>query len=441
MLTSDKDGKNLRIEYFACEKFVNADAHERAKLLKAKEFCKKCLKPGVKRGPGHDCDQTFLCRNPFKGQKGRKCQHHVLVCGFHNKENSNMELFKQYKSKFVDNSHVKYESFTMKLAISFHVDPAPVVGTKDVNSSDMKRPVPRKSAFFMFQRWQINGEIFNVFYDDGCFDACFRKSAIERLKKMNRAVQSEEGPMIITGITGAKTLCPEGEYTITVPLANGGEAKMSGLCLERVTGSFTNYSPKAVESEFRGDIKALSSNHNGDLPQLPDEVGGEVDIMIGTLYRKYQPIEVIRLESGLSLLCSAFLSPDMTQGVIAGPCPESYNAERMSHFVDRRDMIDPAVEAYMLSLALRNSVPLLGNKCDIYHCSRDIFLGTDVCLKRKPRKVKVFEDIENSGTEINFRCLNCRNCAECRKGPLIENLSIQEEIEQDMLESSVSVDS
>ena len=439
VLTSDKDGKNVRIEYFACEKFVNADAHERAKLLKVKEFCKKCLKPGVKRGPGHDCDQTFLCKNTFKGQTDRKCQHHVLVCGFHNKEKSNMELFKQYKSKFVDNSHVKYESFTKKLAISFHVDPVPVAGSKDVNSSDMERPV-RKSAFFMFQRWQINGEIFNIFYDDGCFDACFRKSAIERLKKMNRAVQSEEGPMIITGVTGAKTICPEGEYTITVPLANGGEAKMSGLCLERVTGRFSEYSPKAVESQFHGDIQVLNSNHDGDLPQLPDEVGGEVDIMIGTLYRKYQPIEVIRLESGLSLLRSAFLSPDMTDGVIAGPCPESHNSDRTSHFVDRGDLIDPAVEAYTQSLILQNSVPLLGNKCDIFHCNRDTFEGTDVCLKRKPNKVKVFEDIENSGTEINFRCLNCRNCAECRKGPLIENLSIQEEIEQHMIEKSVTVD-
>ena len=116
----------------------------------------------------------------------------------------------------------------------------------------------------------------------------------------------------------------------------------------------------------------LNSNHDGDLPQLP-EVGGEVDIMIGTLYRKYQPIEVIRLESGLSLLRSAFLSPDMTDGVIAGPFPESHNSDRTSHFVDRGDLIDPAVEAYTQSLILRNSVPLLGNKCDIFHFDRDTF--------------------------------------------------------------------
>ena len=443
----DKNGQNKRIEYFACEKFVNLDPFDRMKLLRKKGFCTKCLKPGVKQGPKHECDDTFVCKNPFKNKKeeAKICQLHVLVCGFHAAEDSNKEKFKQYKSKFVDNSSVKYESFSQSLAISFHVDSGPAPGD-DGKRSDMDESKIGNSAIFMFQTIEVENEKnekekFNIFYDDGCFDACFKKSAIDRLKKFNRSEQTEEGPMIITGVGGHKSICPHGEYTVSLPLANGGNAKLSGLCLDRVTGDFPKYKLKNIESEFhREDAEVLHSNHKGNLPKLPDEVGGEVDIMIGTLYRKYQPIEVLRLASGLSLLRSAFKNVDSSDGVIAGPYPKFYDAERISNYAERRCEINPTVQMYGQWINLRNSVPLLGEKCETHPCSRDTFESNDVYLKRKPKVVSIFEDIEKAGTEVNYRCLDCRDCADCKKGPLIENISIQEEVEQQMIEKSVKVD-
>ena len=45
------------------------------------------------------------------------------------------------------------------------------------------------------------------------------------------------------------------------------------------------------------------------------------------------------------------------------------------------------------------------------------FCGTDrVCVaKRTPKCVKLFDEVENSGTEITIRCVDCRSCAECKQ--------------------------
>ena len=42
--------------------------------------------------------------------------------------------------------------------------------------------------------------------------------------------------------------------------------------------------------------------------------------------------------------------------------------------------------------------------------------------------------------EISCRCRNCRNCPECKKSDRFESISIQEEIEQAVIEKSVVVD-
>ena len=54
--------------------------------------------------------------------------------------------------------------------------------------------------------------------------------------------------------------------------------------------------------------------------------------------------------------------------------------------------------------------------------------------------MKRFEQVEDAGTEISHRCIDCRNCPECKKGPRLESVSIQEEAEQVLIDRSVIVD-
>ena len=61
-------------------------------------------------------------------------------------------------------------------------------------------------------------------------------------------------------------------------------------------------------------------------------------------------------------------------------------------------------------------------------------------VKRNPKIVKRFEEIEAAGADITYRCNDCRNCKNCLKGPILEAISIEEEQGQNLIESCVDAD-
>ena len=64
-----------------------------------------------------------------------------------------------------------------------------------------------------------------------------------------------------------------------------------------------------------------------------------------------------------------------------------------------------------------------------------------VFVNKRPLKVwKRFEQVESAGTEISYRCVRCCGCADCKNSERIECISIQEEVEQAVIEQSVVVD-
>ncbi|XP_066930848.1 uncharacterized protein [Clytia hemisphaerica] len=59
---------------------------------------------------------------------------------------------------------------------------------------------------------------------------------------------------------------------------------------------------------------------------------------------------------------------------------------------------------------------------------------------RVTRNIKIFEEAENSGSQITYRCVHCRDCKECKISESIESTSLKEEVEQHFINQSVSVD-
>ena len=53
---------------------------------------------------------------------------------------------------------------------------------------------------------------------------------------------------------------------------------------------------------------------------------------------------------------------------------------------------------------------------------------------------KFFDNRENEGTEVDCRCINCRNCIDCKNGERIELICIQDEHEQNLIDMGVEVD-
>ena len=71
----------------------------------------------------------------------------------------------------------------------------------------------------------------------------------------------------------------------------------------------------------------------------------------------------------------------------------------------------------------------------------DLDYGSNALTVRRPPKcIKTFDEIDTAGTDVSFRCPDCRNCENCKKSQRIDAISIQEEIEQDLIERNVTVD-
>ena len=232
----------------------------------------------------------------------------MLVCHEHKDTSDNKKVLKEFKDRYLqefgENLPASFKNITMHSQANF-------VG---IESEDD----PNNRGIFMLQTIKIKGQNFNIFYDSGCSDLICKKSAINRLAKLGRATQIKPGPITISGVGDTQTVCEDGIYTVSLPLANGGDAVMQGLCLDKVTGDFPKFSLKNAEKTIRNHYQK-SGGDFGELPCLPSKVGGEVDIMVGVKYLKYFPEQIFSLPTGLTIYNAAFNNYDGSKGVIAGP--------------------------------------------------------------------------------------------------------------------------
>ena len=117
----------------------------------------------------------------------------------------------------------------------------------------------------------------------------------------SKARQECHGPIQLGGVGGITTESLHGIYTVNLPLFNGEEAQLSGVCLDQITTAFPDY---PVKGEVEDDIHEAYSHSGGKpelLPKLPKYVGGEIDFMIGIKYLRYHPEKVFQLPSGLTI--------------------------------------------------------------------------------------------------------------------------------------------
>ena len=262
--------------------------------------------------------------------------------------------------------------------------------------------------------------------------------------------------LVLSGVGDKKSICEHGRYQITIPLHDGENINLSGICLDKITSEFPLYPLNEVESDIR-EIYASAGGSVRDLPKLPKCVGGNTDIMIGIQYNIYYPTEVFRLPNGLSIYESQLANPDGSRGIVGGPhkvftkIHKDLGADHMS----KSAYISEIVHAYCIGFKLSLDFSLLDIKEQASHFSNDEIKfdemekfpmkenksvdelkneykckSSNVFLaKKNPSKLKVFEEIEAAGTEVSYRCVRCRGCQDCKNSGNIECISIQEEVE------------
>ena len=163
-----------------------------------------------------------------------------------------------------------------------------------------------------------------------------------------------------------------------------------------------------------------------------------------TTLKKYS-----KLPSGLSIYRSWFKNADGTRGVIGGPHKVFTEIESTYHIASI-SFASNQYQQFKSGYQVNPDASLLHVKM-MKDCMNDFIISepdennTDqgmICGAGNSllaRKLKIFENVENAGSEILYRRSNCRSCKVCKEHEHNEMMSIKEEIEQDIINSSVKV--
>ena len=439
MATNGPKGSKI-IQYFACRKFAEMSPNERFKELRKKGYCFQCLFPGadVNKGKHNDgmCQRDFICKHQSHDRFPRG--KHVLVCHEHRNEKENQDLLQMYKDRFISRQQ-QLPSFSKDIKLTFHINQSSAQENNQLNE---------EKAIYILQTIKVGQQQYSIFYDSGCSEIVSRYDAARRIG--NKATQEVAGPISISEVGNSQIKMKHGVYKIQLPLFNGNEAALSGVCLDEITMKFPAHPLRGqVENDIRKAYK-ISGGDPRELPKLPKSVGGHTDFMIGIKYLRYYPERVFQLPSGLSIYRSWFKNADGTRGVIGGPHRvfteiESTYHTNSANFVSNQYQLFKSgyqvnPDASLLHVKMKKDCmnDFMISEPDEDEANQEMSCGAGNSLLA--RKLKIFENVENAGSEISYRCSNCRSCKVCKEHENNEMMSIKEEIEQDIINSSVKVD-
>ena len=406
--TSGPGGTRL-IQYYTCKRFAELTPAKRLYLLKEKGYCFQCLYPGADVSTGKHkegrCQHDFVCQH--ESHEKYVPRKHVLVCEEHKDTQANKDLLQKYKDRCIRSS--KLPTFAREISLSF------VNGCFKSGPSTNRDDVPH--GIFLFQSILINNRQYTIFFDNGCFDFIVKHSAVKSLGSL--AVQESSDSIEISGVGNTTTHSTYGTYNVKIPMFNGQMASMSGTCMEDITAVFPHYT---LDEPFKDICKSYQSNGQDSkmLPIPSSVVGGEVHLMIGMRYLRYHPKLIHQLNSGLAIYESPFKNVNGGRGVIGGPHP-IFTSIHQCFFSDK------------------SASAFFGSQLRLYDAG--IKFDPDISISVLPSQPKKqFDTIESIGSEITYRCISCRSCKDCKNSNHQEAISIRDEMEQDIINSSISID-
>ena len=397
------------VQYFACRKFAEMSPNERFKELRRKGYCFQCLFPGAGENTGkHNdglCQRDFICKHKSHDRFPRK--KHVLVCHGHRNEKENQDILQMYKDRCISKQQ-QLPLFSKDIKLTFHINQSSV---------QQDNPSDEEKAIYILQTIKVDQQQYSLFYDSGCSEMVSKYDAVRRIG--HRAVEEVAGPISIGGVGNSQVKTKHGIYKIQLPLFNGNEATLSGVCLDEITMKFPTYPMRGrVEDDIKKAYK-ISGGNLKELPKLPKSVGGHTDFMIGIKYLRYYPEKVFQLPSGLSIYRSWFKNADGTRGVIGGPhkvfteIESTYHMDSASfvsnqyHLFKSGYQVNP--DASMLHVKMKkdcmNNFKI--SEPDENNADQGMICGARNSLLA--RNLKIFENVENAGSEISYRCSNCRS--------------------------------
>ena len=452
IITNGPKGCKL-VQYFACPKFVKDTCEQRLKELNDKGLCHQCLYPGGKidKGKHKDgkCQREFACKHPSHSSDIIK--PHVLVCSEHKDEADNQALLQTYISRCISRRQGLHD-FSRNISIH-HLSYVCTEDDVDDEEDD------GQDAIYMLQTIEVEKERYNILYDTGCRRFGARYAAVVRLGK--RAREIIRGPTPLGGVAGMTAISPYGVYKITLPLGNGRAANFKGACMEIITEMFPTYPLESIQKELTTAFAQAGGKNINELPKLPCSVGGNTDLIIGIKYNRYIPEKVFQLPCGLAIYKSSFKNPDGSYGVCGGPHPIIAAIDRQ-FYGEVNNFMSQQFHLFRMGYQVDLDIKMLGYKQEIcdYGDHYDYSDSEDpaeepgnpelicYCCAETPThqihavqmRMRRFNEAEEAGSQIEFRCVKCRLCKDCKDHDANEATSIREEVEDDIIKRSITYD-
>ena len=412
-----KEGKK-HCDFFSCKTFVDWPCKTRNLELLKRKFCLQCLSPGKKHTAPHFCSKKYICPDP--SHKSFDKGLHVLVCEEHKGSAANIDVLKKYIKNFIEKRGT-FHDFTRNISLTCIYS---AVATDQALFENLDNVIPDVSdrAIFPLQTIDVEGLPLRVFYDRGAGDAVLKWAAVDALKKLGRAVLIQSGPISMSGVGGIESVTHCGLWSICLPLKNGHNVVITGVCMENVTAEFPSYELAEVEKDVRERCQLTGGATLLDqVPQLASQVGGETDILLGSKYLRIHPREVWKCEeTGLSVADSLFSSVDGTTGVINGPHPKFTEIERqhwakssLGHNVSMSSFsyYTKSVIEYRAAYELSANTLVLGdddsnlNLCGVKQKFDLEYNSNALTVRRPPKCIKTFDEIDTAGTDVSLGAL------------------------------------
>ena len=333
-----------------CPRFAAMKTTERLELTKKARMCLRCLdpdwvwKPGPRGGTDHpDCplrkERDRVSHYSFREES---CARHLWICPDHRGHPENKKALQQWRDQLQKKGmrFTLFSNLDMFLTPTHHgsMEPGPEYGLADVEevpvmfgdhhhceSLDVATDHLRKSAgdveviavpegepLFLFSAGRGKTRPINIFYDSGCSHVVFKEGVPggELEARMTR-----KGPLSINGIGGSVVKVND-EWAALIERTDGKKQVLLGVAVDKVTSTFPFFNLGDAYAEL---VESDPANVLLKHLQVPEEAGGDVDLLLGTLYNACHPVPVHNLNCGLTIFRLQLASYDGVDAAIGGP--------------------------------------------------------------------------------------------------------------------------
>ena len=515
---------HLSAEVTGCPMFIKMNTEERNNFVFKGRLCGRCLDKEIFINGRNDFyEHRRQCIGPGSEYscQGDRCKFHIWACKLHAARNTDrmkshskdmqekglsMGLMNIQVGNTTSMSTIK-QLRTMDQAVRQLVDD----GIKQPGCKGVNQP-PKGSPMFIFTRCKGKKDGANLFFDNGCGTAVFRKGIPGNELE---GVMLARGKIPIGGVGGIEIFAEE-DWLVSLEREDGQRQLVQGLVLPKVTVDF----PMINTTRAVLDLKENSNDPWVRDCSVPGMAGGVTDGLIGTQYNLIHPVPVHCLPSGLTLyrtklaphgpgfnaaIGGPHTSFDFCCGAVGGAAKVvtlftqqlelfktgKWTAPRLTSFpmsdeeivfAKKMNQLDGGmaleglekVEAEeedterefeeILSLAKKpdqmltaqverisgnvETIPSLTCATCGLTATPEVWMeeivGNGGVKETDPgetiRRIKENWLQLETGLDIEYRCVQCRDCAKCKSADQTEKISLREEAEMVKVAESVELD-